>query len=48
MPIEEREQYMDDLMRRLIKGYIRPNGDGDADPIILPFEEIMVYARKKM
>lgn len=38
---------MDDLIQKVIKRYIRPDGDRDEDPVIVPYQDIMVYAKKE-
>lgn len=47
LPAKDREPYMDDLMQKMFKRCIRPNGNGDKDTVIVPYNDIMIYAKKK-
>lgn len=38
---------MDDLMQKMFKRCIRPNGNGDKDTVIVPYNDVMIYAKKK-
>lgn len=43
MPVGDRASYMDDFMQKIIIRCTRPNGDGYGDPVIVPYQDIMVY-----
>lgn len=46
LPAQDKAPYVDDLMQRMIKKCIRPNGNGDDDKIIVPYTDIMIYGKK--
>lgn len=46
LPVEDKASYVEDLMEKMIKRCIRPNGNEDKDEIIATYKDIMVYAKK--
>lgn len=47
MPTKNRVPYMDDLMQKMIERCPRPNGDGDGDAVVVPYSDVMIYAKRK-
>lgn len=37
---------MDDLMQKMLKRCIRPNGNEDNDKVIVPYSDVIIYAKK--
>lgn len=47
IPVNDRAEYVDDLVQKMRKGLYRPHGDADEDELILPCKNVVLYAKKK-